>query len=122
MNEIRRDEIIYEDGWRDAAPAEAEPQTAEPPQETPAAKEKAESGSRPLLTILQLILCLLAALVLFLLKAMDSGAYHDFMEFYSAEMSKPVVSQSVFETVDWNALFGGEPVQIAASPDEIPRR
>ena len=121
MNEIRRDEIIYEDGWRDAEPPVQEPETGEA-EKKPPVFEKAESGGRPLLTVLQLALCMLAALVLFLLKAMDSGAYHDFMQAYAEEMAKPVVSQKLFDAVDWNALFGGENVTVTATPDEVPRR
>ncbi len=119
MSEIRRSEIIYEEGWREAKATEPEPETTEETAEKPL-PEKEES--RPLLAILQLILCMVAALVLFLLKAMDSGAYHSFMQGYAEEMSKPVISQKVFDAVDWNALFGAAQVTVTATPDEYPTR
>lgn len=124
MSEIRRDEIVYEEGWRDAAIPEQEEMSAQPEQEPTESlqdKEK-ESESRPLLTILQLVLCMAAALVLFLLKAMDSEAYHGFMHTYAEAMAKPVISQELFEKVDWNALFGGDHLTVTATPDEAARR
>lgn len=123
MSEIRRDEIVYEEGWRDMLPDEP---VNEPPDEKPELRPsdapKKEAVSRPLLTVLQLILCMSAALVLFILKAMDSGAFHDFMSAYHDEMSKPVISQKVFDAVDWNALFGGGHVTVTATPDELSPR
>ena len=118
MSEIRRDEIIYEEGWREEKPLSEEraaPSGEIPAEQTdaPPQKEK-QDGSRPLLTVLQL--------VLFLLKAMDSSAYHGFMSAYAEEMAKPVVSQKVFDAVDWNALFGGGKVTVTATPDELPDR
>lgn len=121
MGEIRRDEIVYEEGWRDSK---------DPVEDIPSPKEDKEpqkpdgdpDRSRPLLTILQLILCMAAALVLFILKAMDSGAYHDFMNAYGEEMAKPVVSQKVFDAVDWNALLRSDSVTVTASPDELSPR
>ena len=127
MSEIRRDEIVYEEGWRDAKTDDADEGSAELSADGADAdhalpSEKNEMTSRPLLTVLQLILCMAAALVLFILKAMDSGAYHSFMKAYAEEMSKPVVSQKVFDAVDWNALFGGSHVSITATPDELEAR
>ena len=126
MSEIRRDEIVYEEGWRDRKAEKAEEKL--PPDETtsvdPKLPELAEDAdhSRPLLIAVQLVLCMLAALVLFILKAMDSGAYHGFMDTYSEEMSKPVISQKVFDAVDWNTILRGDSVKITSTPDELPTR
>lgn len=121
MSEIRRDEIVYEEGWRDKKTPVEDIPSPEDEREPQKPEDKSER-SRPLLTILQLILCMAAALVLFLLKAMDSGAYHDFMNAYDEEMAKPVVSQKVFDAVDWNALLRSDSVTVTASPDELPSR
>ena len=116
MSDIRRDEIVYEEGWRESAPAqetaaspvdEASEKTAEKPRE-----------SKPLLLIIQLALCLALVLALFLLKSMDSDIYHDFMDFYRDELSKPVVSQGVFDSVDVGRLLGEGSVSVRATPDE----
>ena len=116
MSDIHRDEIIYEEGWRESAPAQ-EPQelpvdeAAEKPMDKP-------HESKPLLLIIQLALCLALVLALFLLKSMDSDIYHDFMDHYRDELSKPVVSQGVFDSVDIGRLFGEGAVTVKATPDE----
>lgn len=120
MNEIKRSEIIYEEGWRDASPLvdteeESPLDEAVPQEEEPRKKSK---ESRPLLITLQLVFSLLAALVLFLLKAMDSAGYHNFMAFYREELEKPVISQEVFHFADVSKLFDQNAVTVRATPDE----
>lgn len=118
MSEIKRNEIIYEEGWRESSPTavpdtpldEVSPESTEIPND-------AERG-KPLLISLRLILCLAAALVLFLLKAMDSEGYHEFMELYREELQKPIVSQEVFEAADVTKLFAHNNVTVQATPDE----
>lgn len=124
MSEIRRDEIVYEEGWRDAKDTDAVDEPADEAVDESA--DNQQSGkpskavlSKPLLTVLQLAVCAISALALFILNAMDSGAYHSFMQSYSDEMSKPVISQKFFDAVDWNALFGGSQTTVTATPDEI---
>ena len=116
MSDIRRDEIIYEEGWRESAPAQ-EPPTA-PVDEAPEKPADKPRGSKPLLLIIQLALCLAFVLALFLLKSMDSEIYWDFMDFYGDELSKPVVSQGVFDSVDIGRLFGEGSVSVKATGDE----
>lgn len=125
MSVIRRDEIVYEDGWRDAKDADAVDEPADEAVDESTDKQQHDKPakavpSKPLLTVLQLTVCTLSALVLFILNAMDSGAYHSFKQAYSDEMSKPVISQKFFDAVDWNALFGGSQTTVTATPDEIP--
>lgn len=123
MSEIRRDEIVYEEGWRDRKTDEPAPETVEETEkDNSSIPDRKGEISRPWLTILQLILCMIAALVLFILKAMDSGTFHDFMQTYNEEMSKPVIAQSVFDAVDWNAIFGGSHAAVTSTPDERPTR
>lgn len=123
MSEIRRDEIVYEEGWRDRKTDEPAPETVEETEkDNSSIPDRKGEISRPWLTILQLVLCMIAALVLFILKAMDSGTFHDFMQTYNEEMSKPVIAQSVFDAVDWNAIFGGSHAAVTSTPDERPTR
>ena len=78
--------------------------------------------SKPLLISIQLILCVIAVIVLFILKAMDSPAYHNFMTWYKVEMNRPVISQEFFRTFDVSRLAGGGEVTVKASADELPPR
>ena len=122
MSEMQRSEIIYEEGWREAAPLSDEEL---PPDETQtgAVSDTENSGhSRPLLIMLRLAVCLLAALVLFLLKAMDSEGYYSFMDYYREELSKPVVSQELFSAAELGRFFTPNAVSIQATPDEAAHR
>ena len=116
MSEFKRNEIVYEEGWREASPImEEETPLDEAPVQPQRPREDNEK-SRPLLITIQLVLSLLAALVLFLLKAMDSEGYYNFMDYYREELQKPVVSQEIFHAAD--ALLEQNPVTVQATPDE----
>lgn len=114
MSEIHRDEIIYEEGWRESSPP-AEVEKIPVDEALPDIAEK-KPGSRPLLITIQLVLCLLLALILFVLKSMDSEAYHSFIDHYHDELQKPVVSQGVFDALDVTRLF--ESPEVSSTPDE----
>ena len=126
MSEIQHSEIIYEEGWRESSPVtkieekslDETPLDEEPQKDD---EEKPES-SKPLLITIQLVLCLLAALALFLLKSMDSDLYHTFMDYYHEELQKPIVSQDSFRSVDLSGMFGEDTVKTEASSDELPPR
>ena len=117
MSEMRRDEIIYEEGWREAA---APPEEATPVDETQ--PHQPVKKPTPLLISIQLVLCLIAALVLFILKAMDSEAYCAIMTAYKTQMARPVISQEFFDTMDVSRLLRENAVTVSASPDELSPR
>lgn len=104
MSEIQHSEIIYEEGWRENTP-EAIHDGDPPLDEQPPVTEPLKAEPKPLLISIQLVLCVLFVIVLFLLKTMDSEVYRDFMRYYHEELMKPVVSQDVFDAVD-EGLFG----------------
>ena len=118
MSEIKRSEIIYEEGWRETAPVmnEETPVDEAPAPVTDPLQKPRES--KPLLITIQLVLSLLAALLLFLLKAMDSEGYYNFMDYYHEELQKPVVSQELFHSVDIGKLFTENTVEVQSTPDE----
>lgn len=112
-----RNEIVYEEGWRDQVPS---------PEEEPRLDEQGEvpvpqPQSLPLLISIQLVLCVVTAAALCILRAMDSEVYRDFMTAYNAEMNKPVISQDFFEALDIRRLAGAGGAEAQASPDELPR-
>lgn len=120
MSEIHKSEIIYEEGWREAPVTQIEETAVDEAQ--PPEKKADDKPSKPLLICIQLAVCLMAAFALFIMKAMDSGAYHDFMDSYREELDKPVVSQGVFDALDAGRLFGGSAVSAEATPDEAEAR
>ena len=122
MSDIKRNEIVYEEGWRETAPVVNEPVPIDEAQPESVVGQTEREGSRPLLITIQLVLCLLAALVLFLLKAMDSEGYYSFIEYYHEELQKPVVSEEVFRKADIGKLIAENPVEVQATPDEAAHR
>ena len=75
-----------------------------------------------MLLTLQLAVCLLLALAIFLLKAMGSGYYDSFMAYYRAELQKPVISERVFDAAQLSRLFSEKPFTVQATPDETAPR
>lgn len=116
MSDSQRNQIIYEEGWRDSEPIGGD---GVPVDEAAEPQTKPEDRSKPLLISIQLIVCIMAALVLFILKAMDSRAYHGFMTWYRVEMSRPVISQEFFERVGVGRLSTPDEVTVRESPDEL---
>ena len=41
---------------------------------------------------------------------------------YTEEMAKPVISQKVFDAVDWNRILRGDSVKITSTSDELSTR
>lgn len=120
MSETRRDEIIYEEGWRSSTSVlPAEPDAPPVDEEEPQEEKKPSSPSFPVLLTLQLVLCLAAVLVLFLLKTMDSAVYHDFMSFYAEELNRPLISRRVFDTLDLGKLFDADLVKVTEGDDAL---
>ena len=119
MSETRRDEIIYEEGWREAEPP---PEETVPVDEAQLQAKEPEPAAKPLLISIQLVLCLIAALVLFVLKAMDSEAYRSFMTAYRTQMARPVISQEFFDALDVSRLLSESAVTVRSSPDEFSPR
>ena len=119
MNEEKREamhsEIIYEEGWRGR-----EPETDDVPPVDETAPDSSRRGSFPLLITIRLILCLIGAAVLFVMRAMDSDAYHGFMSVYKAEMNKPLISQELFRSLGPAGLASRDEVSVRASTDELP--
>lgn len=122
MSDIKRNEIVYEEGWRETAPVVNEPVPIDEAQPDPVIEQTEREDSKPLLITIQLVLCLLAALVLFLLKAMDSEGYYSFIDYYHEELQKPVVSEEVFRKADIGKLIAENPVEVQATPDEAAHR
>ena len=126
MSEIQHSEIVYEEGWRESSPVTKlnERSLDDMPLDEAPHKDDEEKRdeSKPLLIALQLTVCLLAALALFLLKSMDSDIYHDVMDYYHEELQKPIISQDVFQSVDLRGMFGEDAVKVEATPDEFSPR
>ena len=123
MNEERRGEIVYEEGWRENAPVTAleEPNNNSEKELSIPETPQMNSRSKPLLLTLQLIVCVLSALALFLLKMTGNALYDSFIEFYRDELQKPIISREVFDTAQLSRLFADETIT-EMTPDEAAPR
>ena len=115
MSEIKRNEIIYDEGWRESSPA---PEEKIPVDEQPAPQAAQERGSFPLLISIQLCLCILAGALVFVLRAMDSDIYHELMTAYRVEMNKPLISRELFGAPYLTRSEQAENTAVKASADE----
>lgn len=103
--EKRTDEIVYDEGFRSPSNRIEKAEEAEP---IPVDEQKSAQKSdrpKPLLITIQLLLCLVIALSLFLLKSMGSELYDEFESRYNEEMKKTLISQSAFDNMTPQKLF-----------------
>lgn len=113
-NQNRKNEIIYDEGFHSVSKKLEKPDELEPiPVDEQKPAEKTER-TKPLLITIQLVLCLLLALSLFLLKTTGSALYDEFRAWYDDEMQKTLISQSVFDDAVPDRLFSD------ATADELP--
>ncbi len=124
MNDERRGEIVYEEGWRENAPVISPEEPVDYSAEELSSKEPLPDSPRrhSLLLTIQLVICLLLALALFLLKMTGNKVYDSFMEFYREELQKPLISRDVFDAADISRLFPGEEITVQVTPDEAEGR
>ena len=101
----RKDEIIYDEGFDSVSQKFEKADETEPvavDEQKPAEKPE---RARPFLITVQLVLCLIAALSLFLLKSTGSELYDRFRSWYDEEMKKTLISQDVFDDAGIDRLF-----------------
>lgn len=103
--EQRKNEIIYDEGFHSVSKRIEKTDEAEPvPVDEQPRRDRAEHP-KPLLITLQLALCLLLALSLFLLKSSGSSLYTRFKDWYDGEMQKTLITQSAFDTSKLEEFF-----------------
>lgn len=129
-NIVRKDEIIYDEGWHDALDADdsTEPVAVD---ETPdgmgeksegeTAEKSAKKKPLPALVSIQLALCVLIALAVFFLKALDTDIYRDFSAWYESQMKRTLISQQAFDEADVGRFFKKSAAD-TATPDEAAGR
>lgn len=120
--DYRNDEIIYEEDWQTVTDNVQKTcsNDSDAPNNEPAV-EPTEKKHKPIAIItIQLIICLAVAFVIFMLRSMNSDTYHKLCDWYDDNMSKTLISQETFDSIDLSEYFtyftdNGD----KASPDEI---
>lgn len=82
--------ISYADGWKKAA----EPIRREIKRDLPKAEEpvkKKTKGSKPLLTLIQICICLLIVLAAYVLKTFGGDMYREIKKAYETEINNEII-------------------------------
>ena len=80
--------LSYEEGWRDAeAPAPYTPEPEQPPK---------RKGSRPVVIVLQTVICALIVLAAFALKLFGGELYQNISAWYHTELNDGITLSSDF--------------------------
>ena len=83
--------ISYADGWKKAAePIRREAKEDLPKPEEQITKKKTK-GSRPLLTLIQIGICLLVVLAAYVLKTFGGDMYKDIKKAYETEINNEII-------------------------------
>ncbi|MBQ8860145.1 MAG: hypothetical protein IJ015_02260 [Ruminococcus sp.] len=121
MQEYRKDEIIYDEDWRSFD----EPMTAEvvdddvPNESSISEKDNKKKEKKPVSLIgIQLVICIIIAILIFMLKAMDGETYNLLCNWYEEQMKNTLVSSKKFEDIDLSKYFEATLDQKSSTFDE----
>lgn len=117
MSEYRIDEITYDNDWQSMDRAQPLQSTENQSVELPP-PQKPKRRFVPLITI-QLLLCIVIGITVFMLKAMNSDTYHKLCEWYDDLMRETLVDNSTFEDIDLNAIVNNFDNLFTATSDEV---
>ncbi len=101
MQEFRKDEIIYDEGFLNPSEeyimekSEEQEETALDPVKNP--KETTAKSHGQVVISIQLIVCVLIALAVFLVKMFNVDTYASIKSWYDIQMNKTLISQSTFD-------------------------
>lgn len=108
-------EIIYAESFHE--PKRQPDDVSEP---VPVDEQPPESGRRrpfPVLLTIQLAVCVLIALTVFILSITNSPLYKDFRRWYRDEMSRTLISDTVFGSIDLRSAFTATADEVSPSRD-----
>lgn len=127
MDDYRNDRIIYDEGWQKVSTEqvvvplsdkEATEKENTSKQEVKETKKKKQHSFPPLVSI-QLVICIMIAVVLFALKFMDSDVFSALSEWYHDMSEITLVPNSTFENFDLSEYLPASTDQLLSTKDEI---
>lgn len=93
-------DISYEQNWKDAAyPVRVEKHEDVTPEQAPIIKKKTRTG-KPLLTIIQIVLCLLIVLSAFIIKTFGGDIYKNIKSIYETEIKNEIILNPYKNSLD----------------------
>ncbi len=127
MDDYRNDRIIYDEGWQKVStPQVFEPVSEEETTDTENAQEpkkketkKKKQHSFPALISIQLVICIVIAVVVFTLKFMDSQVFSKIKDWYHDMSEVTLVPNSTFENFDLSEYLPASVDQLSSTKDEV---
>lgn len=117
MSEYRIDEIEYDNDWQSMDMAEPLQVTEKESEELPPPQKPKRRF--PALITIQLLLCIVIGITVFMLKAMNSDTYRKLCEWYDNLMRKTIVDNSTFEDIDLSGIISDFDNLLTATSDEV---
>lgn len=118
MSEYRIDEISYDSDWQSVDRAET-PQFVEKQSSEDITPKQKRKRRFPTLITIQLVLCIIIGVIVFMLKAMNSDTYHKLCEWYNDLMQETLMDNSTFEDIDLNSIIKSFDSTLTATSDEV---
>ncbi len=127
MDDYRNDRIIYDEGWQKVSVpqvfepvADEETDDIEKTEISEKKKEKKKKEHRfPALVSIQLVICIMIAVVAFTLKIMDSDVFSKLSDWYHNMSEVTLVPNSTFENFDLSSYLPATSDQLSSTKDEI---
>lgn len=122
-NDIKKNEIVYDDGWQSVSVPEIaqtvnmldEADDYEEETNTIKQPKKKRDTPRQLLTIIQLIVCVLICITAYFLKSYGDELYENVHSWYESELNSKLVADNDFSDIDFSKILGSN----KATEDEI---
>ncbi|MBQ0098621.1 MAG: hypothetical protein KBS62_06805 [Oscillospiraceae bacterium] len=121
MNEERKDTIIYDEDFKTVEKVVVRHDEDDKISEEEIVQEKEQREKtvpKNMLVIIQLVICLVIAIAVFLLKTTDCEFYRNFVKWYNEEQQKTLISSQQIEKIDLNSIFF-KATPDSATKDEI---
>ena len=127
MQDFRKDEIIYDEGFLNPSEEyimEKQEEDKEPDSESVKNfKEKTDKSHGQVVISIQLVVCVLIAFTVFLVKMFSFDTYAAIRSWYDTQMNKTLISQSTFDenllTNFLNSVIYNDSAEKNATNDEI---
>lgn len=121
LNEERKDTIIYDEDFKTVEKVVVRHDEDDKISEEEIVQEKEQREKtvpKNMLVIIQLVICLVIAIAVFLLKTTDCEFYRNFVKWYNEEQQKTLISSQQIEKIDLNSIFF-KATPDSATKDEI---
>lgn len=125
MDDYRNDRIIYDEGWQKVSTEQVfKPQTndeneANESEKKPDKEKKKKEHTFPALVSIQLVVCIMIAVIVFTLKFIGSDVFDKISDWYDKMSEATLVQNSTFENFDLSSYLPSTTDQLSSTKDEV---